>query len=614
MQCVASPQFGPSAQTLTFADMLESVRNSAASQSDLPPPFQNSKWMAKIHCHIYRTKRDPRARGELVRCNLLSPGGVVSCSLAEYRASLPALAQDIRSGVVTTLSEIAQNSDGVRVFYELDYKYPDRFPSPEVVAQHLQIAYRDTLRAFPGLPPADCRMLVSKSDPKIKVKEGREYLAYGVHIVFPHIVVRTRELQRLSAYVNQSMTRETPNWADVVDQSPYKAEYANLRPNGSHKVVECPVHKHQKKAQQDRPGRRQRGGETEPVTHSYQGSQHTQFESFFGGASDWRSALHSGGGGHDEVACPPGCFKGKITEPSVYRLHAVYDFDPARKQAVVSPKPASWSLLDELRWTSICPEAQGQFSTLFRPPADMPGELDFVPSAAGPVVFEQRELKPIMAQMAKSEECRVEHHPELFQLVHQAIAEFFPSHSEAQLHHVAHSSAAGGRLYIQLKHQKCRFCLVQQREHNNNRVFFTLALQRGRLSFHCFKKECKAELVQLRAKTPVRKPASGADPFQIGRELPRNAPRTFDVVLPPKFLARIKLAVSGTAAHGPNAPPAAPKRKRGPDAGSRAEPASAGKDKDAAQPPTSKKQKKLQQYEAALKRLDGLDKSRSGDS
>lgn len=166
----------------------------------------------------------------------LFSGGTLSCTLQEYQTCLTLIAEDIAKHIPMTINEIAYNVDGFRPYFELDYR--KHIPDFEIIKIHAKLA-QDIIHAKYPLCQSD--MALSKCPKKIKFckKTQTDYIASGVHLVFPHCITNTDDLKAMIVLLNIAIAKDNVLYDGVVDGASVKTDQASLRQNCSHKISEC---------------------------------------------------------------------------------------------------------------------------------------------------------------------------------------------------------------------------------------------------------------------------------------------------------------------------------------------------------------------------------------
>jgi hypothetical protein len=221
----------------------EQLQKTAAISDKVPNVVSDSKFLdccAKLH------QKEPVASAKSV-FNLYT-NGILSLSLGQYHnQALDCFSLDIERGVMLAGAEVSYNSNGIRCYFEIDYRSFVRFPTSEEMTQHAIIAFKLMKERF---PLANHTCYVGKCDPKVKLakkkKEEEEdekpvppKLAMGVHIVFPHIVSKTPEIKQCVYDLDLKITAEDPFFAHSVDNQSVHREDATLRPLFTYRLDEC---------------------------------------------------------------------------------------------------------------------------------------------------------------------------------------------------------------------------------------------------------------------------------------------------------------------------------------------------------------------------------------
>jgi hypothetical protein len=196
-------------------------------------PMQKSRFMQQLYYHC---KEAFSERGHPMRITLFS-GGVVYCNLETLKVALKHLAIDLDRNVVTTINEIALNTDGVRIFFEFDCRGKS-LPTPADWEYFSAAAQTLVKECYPST--VDVTAYIALCSPKLKwTTSGNTTIACGMHIVFPNIVTTTGILKQLTIELNVRISRWNGRYTDIVDDVPVHAASANLRLLFSHKMLRC---------------------------------------------------------------------------------------------------------------------------------------------------------------------------------------------------------------------------------------------------------------------------------------------------------------------------------------------------------------------------------------
>jgi hypothetical protein len=196
-------------------------------------PFKGSVW--KKHLSAFWFDGVTTSMVHPRRAAFLT-GGQLKCNWKTFLLSFPAYAADIMNGVVITASEIAYSHEGIRVFFELDYRCTF-IPTPDTIEEHVRLAQslvRDTFKH------SDVTVHVLQCDPKLKTKRtGEIVIATGVHIIFENVVTTTEILRKLALTLDARITASDHRFGTVVDDAVVHAETASLRMPYAYKAERC---------------------------------------------------------------------------------------------------------------------------------------------------------------------------------------------------------------------------------------------------------------------------------------------------------------------------------------------------------------------------------------
>jgi hypothetical protein len=458
--------------------------------------FANSRWLKSVGAHV----DTPNVRADLQRMTFYS-GGVLHMSFAAYKHSMKCLAEDISHGVVLPLNEVAYNTEGVRLYFELDYRL-DRVPTDEETTRHIMMAHGLARDAFPEHAHVD--ICVSTCAPKIKRKKnGEDVIASGIHLVFPQVVTYTDNIKMLNDLLDYRMTLDNPLFGGVVDSASVHASHASLRPNHCHKLDQCGACNSRMKLE---PTKRRRNvkirkiesmdGITAIDTLDDRSDEGIEFS-----LSEEEPVFERTIAQSAMFACDD-CINGRKVNPSTYTLVSI-----VRHDTTLDTDIQNMPLLDKVMMTSIVPLTTGpcQFSNPFVTPIDIPHSvLDAKP--AGHVLFRtERRLIVSRLKGKDSHPLRAGQHPELYRLLTSIIHESVPSHRQVLPANVSvnHDSRY---IHIDLHGPRCRVCPVHGAEHASNRVYFSLSLKYNLLYMHCYDPSCRAKIHNARKSRKRKRP------------------------------------------------------------------------------------------------------------
>ena len=431
-------------------------------------PYAGSAWYRAIH----QANRDAKTRGELLRATLLS-GGSVYCALVTFNALRALKVADIERGVIATDVEWAHNCEGVRVFFELDYRSPETFPSTTEVMVHLSYIQQVVREAYPTLADeSHYEMHVATCPPVVtESPDGVTTCKWGVHIVFPHIVTTTQHIRVLAGAVDTRITRNSTQWKDVVDVASYKEANATLRPPFSYKAEKC--------ALCSRRGGKKRAREG-------------------GGAGDFPLAPE------DLLATDCDCWYGYRIHPSVYTYRtSIRSAAPVPAPAALPaalPAPAACAcmsgiqahsaLLDVgavLQGMSFQPTNGGLFTTEFKTCPDMYELVPTVhkrgPSKENKIHGVNKRRKELQIPAGHQKSCRA--------LVQAAINRAHTWYRALVIETIRYYPCKKyGEFFITVKGPGMRACLHSNKVHRSNRIYFVLRVYSWTLSVGCFDTDC----------------------------------------------------------------------------------------------------------------------------
>lgn len=398
----------------------------------------------------------------------LFSGGCYMAYLDEYDRALEHYAQDIRQGRVMTVNEIANNCDGIRPFFELDYRLSSE-PSAAVLEKHAQMAHAVLVECFPG---RSITLAVAKSS-LAKVKGGQ--VAMGLHLVCPDLRVTTNVLRRLALLLDVRMTSNEAQYRGLVDTAPYHTETASLRLLFSHKMIDCPFCEGQASVRAQKDAQWGAGQVKELVKPTIEPEEPA-----------WEPA--------EQCAYCTGSKKAIC--PSVYQPYCHID-------ALGVSDAREGDRLQQVRKFTIVPSSYGTHDVpVF--PDDAPLVSDAVPNQMGAVY--QTEQKSIQRRKDTTT-VSPKLHPDVYGLVRKLLVELFPSHKTCAVDHVQHRQHKRPNksiLYINVKGRGARYCLHKGEPHRSNRVYFVIDCRRRTMAQHCYKAGChKEKLSQHTIKIPI---------------------------------------------------------------------------------------------------------------
>jgi hypothetical protein len=414
-------------------------------------PFQNSVWKKNNIQYI----NNQETHGDLLRSTFLS-GGSLHMPFAMYKNSIQDKAVDIDAGRILTDAEIAHNCEGIRLFFEIDYRTSTQpLPTMDTAMMHLRVVLRVVKECFPS---ADTTMHVATCSKKRKQKRSSSIieLAWGIHVVFPFIVTTTATMKLIAQLLDTRMSNLFTTWSDIIDPASYRTSNATLRPCYSFKMIECPICVSDQKQTTTVDNKRRRS------------DVEMDIDSLF------RLQLSS--------TCD--CFSGRKVDPSVYRYIG----------SMTSPEEERLSLLfqstcEVLMGMSIVPTQMGDFTQGFLRPNDMGDDRDMIPIAD--ILFPV-ERRTVCAQHRRKNLIRVPMsiYPAGYSALLNIMTRMHEEYRHIAIHYVSMDTQKKTFL-INVKGKGSRYCPYKGVHHHSNRIYFTLNLLRARIHVHCFDPECK---------------------------------------------------------------------------------------------------------------------------
>jgi hypothetical protein len=150
-----------------------------------------------------------------------------------------ARAQDIELGNLMYDNDFALSDEGIKLFFELDYRSKDDSPEEQTILQHVKVCQEVVHEFFASNKFLDhsCWVLLSTPKPKYVKEEIQPLISMGCHIVFKNIVVNCEQGTQLCQSVNLRLESRY-GIRNLVDCC-YKREVASLRPLYCRKLESC---------------------------------------------------------------------------------------------------------------------------------------------------------------------------------------------------------------------------------------------------------------------------------------------------------------------------------------------------------------------------------------
>ena len=148
--------------------------------------------------------------------------------------------KDISNDIVLFDNEFARSEEGVKLFFELDYRSEKDEPDYIRIMEDVKICQDVTREFFESNGNIDVSLWVLMSTPKIKhsSKSPEPIIAMGCHVIFRNIVINCDQGKQLCHSVNMRI-ESIRNEKNVVDSACYKNEIACLRPIYGRKIEDC---------------------------------------------------------------------------------------------------------------------------------------------------------------------------------------------------------------------------------------------------------------------------------------------------------------------------------------------------------------------------------------
>jgi hypothetical protein len=444
---------------------------------------------------------------------------------------LPLKADDICNAVILTDNEIVSNVYGFKVFFELDYR--EIIPTQKTMMKHVSIAQNLLKEVFEH---SDATVMISTSEKKIKKnsKTGKNMAAFGVHLVFPEIIIDTTGLKRLAVTLDSRITNDNHVWAGVVDASSIHARHASLRPNFSYKTGICPVHSILKKNAMKIAGRalssdekqedgirrlaiidalaKKNGskkiGENEKTVKKRSKKLERKKsikKSYLEFGQDYNNLTDDDDDKSDEddylvleddVKCS-NCFFGKVVLPSTYRLECVKTNDGKMIDYTVDGEE-NITVLEELKMTSIvfvgCTSNIHILAERLNLPIDFADELDILAPKKGAVFSKEKTV--VHAANKRVNNAYVSFDHPIYSMLPPLLEMVNIKYRETSIQNIMVDREKKS-IIINVKGSNSRFCCMKNHMHNSNRVYFVISLSTGMLQARCFDSECTKKRAQL---------------------------------------------------------------------------------------------------------------------
>lgn len=509
-------------------------------------PMQNSS--LKAFCkkeHFWNVFNFDRGKPLL---STFFSGGTINHYPHFYIQNLLALkATDICEDVIMTDNEIVSNAYGFKTFFELDYRTD--IPTFKTMMKHISTAQNLLKEVFKA---CDTTVFISTSEKKIKKisKTGEKTVAFGVHLVFPHIIIDTAGLKRLAVTLDSRITKDNYIWSGVVDAASIHARHASLRPNFSYKMGPCPIHavmkksaskltgrplnreekkqdddrkasiaeaaslanggKNMKKVAPKKPSKKQKRKKSMKKAYEEFGKEYYALTDDDDDKSDEDDILIL-----DDIKCAK-CVFGKVVLPSTYRLESVLKHDGSIIDYTCEGNE-NITVYDELKLTTIifvgCTSEINILTGREDLPLDFAEELDVLAPKKGAVF--SKEKTTVHAAKRRPNSSYLSFGNSVFNLIVPLLARVHETYRNVCLQNIMLDKDRKS-LIINVKGSSSRHCCLIDRKHSSNRVYFIVLLATGYIQSRCFDSDCTKRRKDL---FPVGKAKKTQKPFSLADQV-----------------------------------------------------------------------------------------------
>lgn len=444
--------------------------------------------------------------------------GVLQCTQKQYRdILLEEYAKDVAAGRVLAFTERSNNENGIRCYFEIDYRSFVRLPTEEEMMHHVEIAQKLVQDACGD---TWAHAYVAKCTRKLKyankdTKDTSPQLAMGLHIVFPHIVLETTQLRQLVLTLETRIATDNIFFSGCVDASSVKRECATLRPIFAYRLDQCKGCYPQRAAVA--------GGGKQGVTKKKKSR-------FAATQEEWCKEAYNpqqidAYDSDSEPEAPPlmgdiecrsaSCSKGySYASPSVYLPWYILDTtgEVHLREALTELKDKEW-ILD----MSIVPphDLKTKFSD-FKAPKDAPEpETCAIRSscASGSIVFKaESQSMHAKGKTKTGVELSPQLHSNVYKILTSVVREFDPAHYSILLPHSVNYNRQTHMLTVSVRGDPgWKYCPLVQRSHGGNRIYFVIKLnsKQKHIQLQCYHPTCQSMIQahkrQLRENNPKKK-------------------------------------------------------------------------------------------------------------
>ena len=388
-------------------------------------------------------------------------------------------------------TEVAHNCEGVRLFFELDYR-TSRYPLPSFAESliHLRVLYRTVLECFPHI--GNVVMHILSCTPKRKQRESTASveLAWGIHVVFPSIVTTTKTMKLIAQLLDTRISNLFPKWNEIVDPASYRSSSATLRPCYSYKWIKCPICSTKASSIRVDDG---------PTT-----TKRRRVDADMTNESLFRIQLSEN--------CS--CFSGHRVDPSIYTYSGSLDRSDG---PLVQMLQGIHAILKE---TSITPSSIGTYTSGFCRPLDMGDEHDAIPKSDVLLRSKRRAVSGFQPRK-NSTPLKLSDYSRGCLTILEIIKRFHANYQFLAIQRISVDETTQS-FFITVKGDGARYCMYRKRVHSSNGVYFRLDVKRFRIQVHCFDPDCKRD----NAKAQIVRPLSLVEKYSISTQFELPGTRT----------------------------------------------------------------------------------------
>ncbi len=452
---------------------------------------------------------------------MIYTGGVIQASQEEYRnVLLGAFLQDLKQGkALLAWTERCPGELGVRCYFEFDYRSFVRFPTQEEMIAHCKLAQELVLSCCNEEDSCEC--YVAKCTRKLKfakptaatvvvvseeaimqkpnlVKNPK--LAIGLHIVFPNVVFTPAQIRQLCLTLDTRITAQNPFFAGTVDPASVKKECCMLRPIYSYRMDECKGCYPQRSHHATKTRKRKKLVKSKYLRSAMEWSHQTELSNVGDSDIDYDS--------DSQEEAPPlfggvkchtkGCWSGKqVASPSIYTPWIILN---QTREVVV---PEAIVLEHWVMDMSIIPECSQPLSQ-YKEPIDAPQIEDPIHRNYASSAIFKCEIGAVKQKISNktSETISGQEEPQIFSKVTEIIQSFLKPRYRFVIATKIVFNRHDRRLSVDVLGKGFKDCVIGERQHQTNRVFFTLRLKPKIRSVYveCYNTGCRSLIQKFKKK------------------------------------------------------------------------------------------------------------------